>query len=159
MSTLADFRVQTLDGKDVSLGDYSGKVVLVVNVASACGNTPQYAGLQELYREFAPRGFVVLGFPCNQFGEQEPGSAAEIAEFCSLEYRVTFPMFAKIEVNGAGADPVYKWLRSETPDSNDRDVEWNFVKFLIGRDGKPAMRYGDKVEPADLRSDIEKFLA
>ncbi|MCB1517822.1 MAG: glutathione peroxidase [Hyphomicrobiaceae bacterium] len=158
MATLSDFEAKTLAGSDLALGEFAGKTVLVVNVASACGNTPQYAGLQKLYADLSPRGLVVLGFPCNQFGAQEPGSADEIAAFCSTEYRVTFPMFAKVDVNGPGAHELFAWLKSETPGSDGRDIEWNFVKFLVGPEGNPVARYGDKVQPEELRADIEVLL-
>jgi len=148
----------TIDGTQVSMDDYAGHVVLLVNVASECGLTPQYEGLQELADDFADRGFFVIGFPCNQFGGQEPGTEAEIMEFCTLNFGVDFPMFGKIEVNGPGADPLFKWLKAETPGSGNRDIEWNFAKFLIGRDGKPVRRYGDKVMPADIEADIEALL-
>jgi glutathione peroxidase len=158
MPTLSDFSATKLQGSTGKLADTAGKVVLVVNVASQCGNTPQYEGLEALHKQYGPKGLVVLGFPCNQFGGQEPGTDAEIAEFCTLNYAVDFPMFGKIEVNGPGADPLYKWLKSTTPGSEDRDIEWNFAKFLIGRDGKPVKRYGDKFMPADIAPDIEKLL-
>jgi glutathione peroxidase len=158
MTTLSDFTADRLLGGTEPLADFAGKVVLVVNVASHCGNTIQYEGLEALYRRYAPRGFAVLGFPCNQFGEQEAGTAQEIAEFCTSIYGVDFPMFAKIEVNGEGADPLYKWLKRETPGSDDRDIEWNFAKFLIGRDGRPVQRFGDKVMPTDIVPQIEALL-
>ena len=158
MPVLSDFTAPRLLGGPEPLSDFAGKVALIVNVASHCGNTPQYEGLEKLYREYGPRGLVVMGFPCNQFGEQEGGSAEEIASFCTLNYGVDFPMFKKIEVNGPGADPLYKWLKRETPGSNDRDIEWNFVKFLVGRDGKPVLRFGDKYMPEDIGPEIEQEL-
>ena len=158
MPVLTDFTASRLLGGPEPLSGFAGKVALIVNVASHCGNTPQYEGLEALYRQYGPRGLVVLGFPCNQFGEQEAGSAEEIASFCTLNYGVDFPMFKKIEVNGAGADPLYKWLKRETPGSDDRDIEWNFVKFLIGRDGKPVLRFGDKYMPEDIGPEIEQEL-
>jgi glutathione peroxidase len=158
MTTLADFAETRLSGVEEPLSAYEGRVVLVVNVASKCGNTPQYEGLEALYRQYEQQGLAILGFPCNQFGDQEPGTSAQIAEFCSLTYNVTFPMFDKVEVNGPATDPLYKWLKRETPGSNDADVEWNFAKFLIGRDGKPVKRFGDKFMPADIAADIEKLL-
>ena len=158
MTNLTDFDAGPLGGTSTKLADLAGKVALVVNVASQCGNTPQYEGLEALYRTYRDRGFVVLGFPCNQFGGQEPGTDEEIAAFCTLNYAVDFPVFGKIEVNGPGADPIFKWLKVETPGSDNRDIEWNFAKFLIGRDGKPVARYGDKVMPADIAADIEKLL-
>ena len=158
MPTLSDFSATRLLGESEPLADFAGKVALIVNVASHCGNTPQYEGLEALYDKYRDRGLVVMGFPCNQFEGQEPGTAEEIAEFCTVNFGVRFPMFGKIEVNGQGADPLYKWLKRETPGSNDRDVEWNFAKFLVGRDGKPVKRFGDKFMPADIASDIEALL-
>jgi len=158
MPVLSDFSAPRLLGGPEPLADFAGKVTLVVNVASHCGNTPQYKGLEALYRRYGDKGLVVLGFPCNQFGEQEAGSAEEIASFCTLNYAVDFPMFNKIEVNGPAADPLYKWLKRDTPGSNDRDIEWNFAKFLVGRDGVPVKRFGDKVQPTDLAADIETLL-
>lgn len=158
MTTLSDFSARRLGGADEPLSDFGGKVALVVNVASKCGNTPQYEGLEKLYETYRDRGLVVLGFPCNQFMGQEPGTDAEIAEFCTLNYGVTFPMFGKIEVNGEEAHPLYQWLKATTPGSDGRDIEWNFAKFLVGRDGRPVRRYGDKFPPADMASDIEKLL-
>jgi len=146
MTTLSDFTLPRLDGTQEPLSDYEGKVVLVVNTASKCGLTPQYEGLEALFRRYKDQGFVVLGFPCNQFMGQEPGTEAEIAEFCSVNYDVSFPMFAKIEVNGEGESPLYSWLKAEHPG----DIEWNFAKFLIGRDGKVAERFAPTVVPADL---------
>jgi len=158
MSSLSDFSAPRLLGGSEPLSAYAGKVTLVVNVASHCGNTPQYEGLEALYKQYGPKGFVVLGFPCNQFDAQETGTAEEIAAFCTLNYAVDFPMFKKIEVNGAAADPLYKWLKHETPGSADREIEWNFAKFLVGRDGKPVKRFGDKFEPAKIAPDIEALL-
>ena len=158
MARLSDFSAASLLGGPAPLADFTGKVALVVNVASHCGNTPQYEGLEALYRQYGPKGLVVMGFPCNQFDGQEPGTAEEIASFCTLNYGVDFPMFGKIEVNGPGADPLYKWLKRETPGSDDRDIEWNFVKFLIGRDGKPVLRFGDKYMPEDIAPEIEQEL-
>jgi glutathione peroxidase len=158
MTTLSDFSANPLGAPTAPLSEFAGKVVLIVNVASQCGNTPQYEGLEVLYRQYGPKGLAVLGFPCNQFGGQEPGTDAEIAAFCTLNYAVDFPIFGKIEVNGEGADPLYKWLKAETPGSDDRDIEWNFAKFLIGRDGRPVKRFGDKFPPADIAPDIERLL-
>ena len=158
MPSLSDFTAPRLLGGSEPLSDFAGKVALVVNVASHCGNTPQYEGLEALYKQYGPNGFVVLGFPCNQFDAQEAGTAEEIAAFCTLNYAVDFPMFKKIEVNGAAADPLYKWLKRETPGSADRDIEWNFAKFLVGRDGKPVKRFGDKFDPAAIAPDIEALL-
>lgn len=158
MTRISDFEATRLGGKREPLSDFDGKVMLVVNVASQCGNTPQYEGLEALYKTYRDKGLVVVGFPCNQFAGQEPGTDAEIASFCTLNYGVDFPMFGKIEVNGDGADPLYKWLKAATPGSDNRDIEWNFAKFLIGRDGKPVKRFGDKFMPADIAPDIEKLL-
>ena len=160
MPTLHDFTAETLEGQPQSLADYRGKVVLVVNVASRCGFTPQYTGLEALWKEFGPKGLVVLGFPCNQFGAQEPGDAAQIREFCSLTYPVSFPMYAKVEVNGAGAHPLYTFLKSAAPGVLGTEaVKWNFTKFLVGKDGKVAGRYAPTTKPAELRADIERLLA
>jgi len=161
MSTLFDFVQKTLDGKEQSLADYKGKAVLVVNVASKCGLTPQYAGLQKLHEKYAARGFAVLGFPCNQFAGQEPGSAAEIAEFCTKNYGVTFPMFAKIDVNGAGRAPLYQWLTSQpTQPDGPGDVMWNFGKFLLDKQGNVVARFNPRVAPEapELTAAIEKLL-
>lgn len=151
-----DFTVTTLDGRRLSLGEYRGKVLLIVNVASRCGFTPQYAGLEALYRRHKARGLSVLGFPCDQFGHQEPGDAAEIRQFCSLEYDVTFPLFAKVEVNGPGADPLWTYLkRARRGLLGSSAIKWNFTKFLVGRDGKVLRRYA----PADTPERIEQDLA
>jgi glutathione peroxidase len=158
MPKLSDFSAPRLMGAPEPLSAYAGKVALVVNVASHCGNTPQYEGLEALYKKYGKDGFVVLGFPCNQFGEQEAGTEMEISAFCTLNYAVDFPMFKKIEVNGANADPLYKWLKRDTPGSNNRDVEWNFAKFLIGRDGQPIERFGHQFQPSHLADDIEALL-
>mgnify|MGYP000150346306 CR=1 FL=1 len=158
MPTLSDFKANRLAGGEVSLSDYAGKVALVVNVASQCGKTPQYEGLEALYERYGPDNFVVLGFPCNQFGEQEPGSDAEIADFCTTNFGVKFPMFSKIEVNGPKSDPLYQWLKSATPDSGNADIEWNFAKFLIGKDGQPVRRISPDTEPADIADDIASLL-
>jgi len=158
MTTLSDFTGTRLLGGAAPLSDYAGKVVLVVNVASHCGNTPQYEGLETLYERYGKDGLVVMGFPCNQFEGQEPGTAQEIADFCTGNFGVQFPMFGKIDVNGPDADPLYKWLKRDTPGSGDRDIEWNFAKFLVGRDGKPVKRFGDKFMPADIAPEIEKLL-
>jgi glutathione peroxidase len=158
MSTLSDFTATRLLGGQESLSTYAGRPALIVNVASKCGNTPQYEGLEALYRRYAPRGFVILGFPSNQFGEQEPGTDLEIASFCTLHYNVTFPMFSKIEVNGPNADPLYRWLKRDTPGSGDADVEWNFAKFLVGPAGVPVKRFGDKFPPENIAPEIERLL-
>ena len=157
-----NFQVRSLEGEEVNLADYRGKVLLVVNVASECGATPQYADLEALYRQHKDRGLVVLGFPCNQFGGQEPGTAAQIRSFCTKEYGVTFPMFAKIEVNGENAAPFYKHLTSTpTQPKGAGKIAWNFEKFLIARDGRVAARFGTGVEPSDpqLVKRIETLLA
>jgi glutathione peroxidase len=160
MSNLYEFSAASLEGKPVRLDAFRGKVALVVNTASQCGFTPQYAGLEELQRAFHTKGFDVLGFPCNQFGKQEPGGAAEIGSFCQKNYGVSFPMFDKIDVNGAGAHPLYKWLTSAAPGIlGTRAVKWNFTKFLVGRDGHVAKRYGSWTKPRNIAADIEKLLA
>ena len=159
MTTLSDFTATTLAGEERSLSAYAGKVVLVVNTASKCGFTPQYAGLEELYTELKDEGFVVLGFPCNQFGSQEPGSEDEIGEFCQVNFGVTFPMFAKVDVNGGDAHPLYEWLKDEKKGVLGGRVKWNFTKFLVGRDGKVIERYAPNCEPADLTDDVRAALA
>jgi len=159
MTAITDFHVKAANGADADLSAYAGKVLLVVNVASKCGFTPQYAGLEALHRKYADRGFEVLGFPCNQFGAQEPGDATEIANFCSLTYDVTFPVFAKIDVNGPGADPLYAELKKQAPGFlGTEGIKWNFTKFLIGKDGKVVERYGPTTKPEDIAADIEKLL-
>ena len=161
MTTLFDFSEKTLDGKDQSLADFKGKAVLVVNVASKCGLTPQYQGLQKLYDKYAARGFAVLGFPCNQFAGQEPGTPAEIAEFCSRNYGVTFPLFAKIDVNGPKRAPLYAWLTAEpTSPDGPGDVVWNFAKFLVDRSGAVAARFAPPTRPVseEVVSAVEKLL-
>jgi glutathione peroxidase len=146
--TLYDIPLKTLDGQPASLGDLAGKTLLVVNVASKCGLTPQYAGLERLHEQFADRGFAVVGFPCNQFGGQEPGSAEEIAEFCSATYGVSFPMFEKIDVNGPGRHPVYTELTALADDAGEAgDIQWNFEKFLVSPDGKAIARFRPRTEP------------
>jgi glutathione peroxidase len=147
MTTLHDFTMKTIDGNEQSLRAYEGKAVLVVNVASKCGLTPQYEGLEKLYERFG-NGFAVLGFPCNQFGAQEPGSDADIQTFCTTNYGVRFPMFSKIEVNGNGAHPLYRWLTAEsTAPDGPGVIQWNFAKFLIGKDGRVLARFSPKVDP------------
>ncbi len=153
-------RAVTLDGRDVSLEDYRGKVLLIVNVASKCGFTPQYTGLEELYQRFRDKGFEVLGFPCNQFGNQEPGSEAEIAAFCSTTYPVTFPVFRKVEVNGDKADPLWRQLKEQAPGLlGTQGVKWNFTKFLVNRDGEAVERFAPTVKPEDIAPKIVKLLA
>ena len=154
MTTLSDFTLPRLDGTIQSLGDYAGKLVLIVNTASKCGLTPQYEGLEALYQRYGEQGLVVLGFPCNQFAGQEPGSASDIAQFCALTYDVSFPLFAKLEVNGAGESPLYTWLKSEHPG----DIEWNFAKFLVGPDGAVLQRIAPDTIPEALVPVIEKHL-
>ena len=160
MATAYDFAAATLDGAAQPLAEYRGNVMLVVNVASKCGFTPQYAGLEQLWRDYGPQGLVVLGFPCDQFGHQEPGNADEIRNFCSLTYDVGFPMFAKVEVNGGNAHPLWQWLKDEKGGLLGFDaVKWNFTKFLIGRYGQVLKRYAPTSEPASLAVDIEAALA
>ena len=159
MTAITDFHVKAADGSDADLSAYAGKVLLVVNVASKCGFTPQYEELEALHRKYADRGFEVLGFPCNQFGGQEPGDAEEIANFCSLTYDVTFPVFAKIDVNGSGADPLYGELKKQAPGFlGTEGIKWNFTKFLVGRDGQVVERYAPTTKPGDIAADIEKLL-
>jgi glutathione peroxidase len=159
MTSIADFKATTLAGEEQSLADYQGKVVLVVNTASQCGFTPQYAGLEQLHRDYADRGLVVLGFPCDQFGHQEPGTAEEIGAFCEKNYGVTFPMFDKVEVNGDDAHPLFDWLKREKGGVLGSAIKWNFTKFLVGRDGQVVRRYGSTTTPDKLRKDIEQALA
>jgi glutathione peroxidase len=160
MTSVHDFTAKSLSGEDVSLADYRGKVLLIVNTASKCGFTPQYAGLEKLHEELSPRGFAVLGFPCNQFGQQEPGDAQEIQKFCSLSYNVTFPMFAKIDVNGANAHPLYEFLKSEKSGLLGIEaIKWNFSKFLVDQEGRVVERYAPTTTPASLKGDIEALLA
>jgi len=158
VSTLHDFAAETLTGQQQDLGDYAGKAVLVVNTASQCGFTPQLAGLEELHSELADRGLVVLGFPCNQFGNQEPGDAEQIGEFCQSNYGVSFPMFAKVEVNGGDAHPLFTWLKEQKKGLLGGRIKWNFTKFLIGPDGEVVARYAPTTEPSAIRADIEKVL-
>ena len=159
MTSIHDFTVTDIDGKPRSLGEWRGKTLLVVNVASQCGFTPQYEGLEALWREQRALGLVVLGFPCDQFGHQEPGSEAEIKDFCSTRFDVTFPMFAKVEVNGEHAAPLYQWLKSQAKGIlGSEAIKWNFTKFLVDRDGKPLKRYAPNDTPESLAGDIEKAL-
>ncbi len=154
-----DFSVPGIDGDSRSLSLYRGKVLLIVNVASKCGFTPQYTGLEALYRKFSGRGFEVLGFPCDQFGHQEPGDEAEIKKFCSLTYDVTFPMFAKIKVNGGDADPLYRYLKEARPGLLGLEaIKWNFTKFLVGKNGEPIKRYAPADKPESLAADVEAAL-
>ena len=160
MATICDFKARQIDGNDVPLRKYQGKVLLIVNTASACGFTPQFGGLEELHQTYGKKGLVVLGFPCNQFGEQDPGSNDEIAQFCQLNYGVSFPMMAKIDVNGPRADPLYQWLTAEKPGLlGSKVIKWNFTKFLVGKDGEVIKRYAPADPPAALAKDIEAALA
>lgn len=159
MTTLTDFSATRLDGSDESLAAYAGQVALVVNTASNCGFTPQYEGLEELFQTYGEQGLVVLGFPCNQFGGQEPGAAEDIGAFCQKNYGVSFPMFDKIEVNGDGTHPVFAWLKKEKSGLLGGKIKWNFTKFLVGRDGTVVKRYGPTTKPAAIAADIEKALA
>ena len=160
MTTAYDFTATDIDGHQQDLADYRGKVVLIVNVASKCGFTPQYTGLEHLHRQYAARGFAVLGFPCDQFGHQEPGDEAEIKNFCSLTYDVTFPMYAKVDVNGGDAHPLWKWLKDEKGGILGIDaIKWNFSKFLVGRDGQVLKRYAPTDTPESIAKDVENALA
>ena len=159
MSALYKLSAKRLDGSTQSMKDYKGKVLLIVNVASGCGFTPQYAGLEALWQKYGKRGLVVLGFPCNQFGGQEPGDEAAIGEFCSLTYDVTFPMFAKVDVNGADTHPVFAFLKAGAPGVlGTEGIKWNFTKFLVDRDGKVVDRYASAHKPEDMAGDIERLL-
>ncbi len=154
-----DFTATKLDGSPAPLAEYKGRVLLIVNTASKCGFTPQYTGLEELQKKYADRGLTVLGFPCNQFGAQEPGDAEEIANFCSLTYDVTFPMMAKVDVNGDKADPLWTWLKHEKKGLlGSEGIKWNFTKFLVGRDGEVVERFAPNTEPKSMESAIEKLL-
>jgi glutathione peroxidase len=157
--TIFDFSCQTTGGSEQSLADYRGKVLLVVNTASKCGFTPQFAGLEELHEKYQDRGLQILGFPCNQFGKQDPGSNGEITEFCQLNYGVSFPMMAKIEVNGSGTDPLYGHLKKQAPGAlGTRAIKWNFTKFLINRDGEVVKRFASATKPHQMEKDIEALL-
>ncbi|TWO70999.1 glutathione peroxidase [Caenimonas sedimenti] len=160
MSTVYDFEAQQIDGKTVSLKQFEGQVLLIVNTASACGYTPQFGGLEGLHQAYGGKGLVVLGFPCNQFGAQDPGSDDEIGAFCQKNYGVSFPMMSKIDVNGTGAHPLYRWLSSEAPGLlGSKNIKWNFTKFLVGKDGQVLKRYAPQDPPASLAKDIEAALA
>ena len=160
MSNVFGFSCKTGAGKDKSLEDYAGNVLLIVNTASKCGFTPQFAGLEELHEKYKDQGLTILGFPCNQFGHQDPGSNDEIQEFCQLNYGVSFPMFGKIEVNGSGADPLFKHLKSEAPGAlGSERIKWNFTKFLVDADGNVVKRYAPTVKPKAIEKDIKKLLA
>ena len=159
MNSISDFTAILPNGESISLADKAGKVLLVVNTASKCGFTPQYDGLEALWRKFRDRGFEVVAFPCNQFGGQEPGNAEEIESFCKVNFGVSFPLMAKIEVNGDGATPLYNWLKAEAPGVlGSKRIKWNFTKFLIGRDGKVVRRFAPRDKPAKLESAIEALL-
>ena len=158
MPSLSDFSARAIDGTETDLSQYEGKAVLVVNTASKCGFTPQYEGLEKLYGKYQDQGLVILGFPCDQFAHQEPGSEEEIAEFCSTNFGVSFPMFSKVEVNGNGAHPLYGWLRSEKGGILGSKIKWNFTKFLIDKQGKVVDRYPPITKPEKLAGDIEKVL-
>ncbi len=159
MASVYDYSADSIDGRKVALGEFSGKVLLIVNTASHCGFTPQYEGLQQLHSSLAPRGFAVLGFPCNQFGKQEPGDAETIAAFCEQNYRVTFPLFAKIDVNGEAAHPLYRFLKEQCPGVlGSQPIKWNFTKFLVDREGQPAARYAPTTTPKALAGHIETLL-
>ncbi len=159
MKTVHDFSARNINGTETPLGECKGKVLLIVNVASKCGFTPQYAGLEKLHKAYQARGFEVLGFPCNQFGAQEPGTEAEIAQFCDLSFGVTFPMFAKVDVNGANTHPLWDFLKSESPGLlGSEGIKWNFTKFLVDREGRVLKRYAPKTEPEEIAADIEKAL-
>ena len=158
MPSVYDFTAQSLTGEDVPLQRFEKQVLLIVNTASACGFTPQYKGLQELHADLSPRGFAVLGFPCNQFGAQEPGDAKQIADFCELKYAVTFPMFAKVDVNGSKAHPLYEYLKREKSGLLGASIKWNFTKFLVDRSGKVVARHAPTARPEGLKKDIEALL-
>lgn len=160
MTTVYDFEALSIEGQPVALEQFRGKVMLIVNTASACGFTPQFGGLEKLHQALGPRGLVVLGFPCNQFGSQDPGSDEEIGSFCQRNYGVSFPMMSKIEVNGAEAHPLYRWLTAEAPGLlGSKAIKWNFTKFLIGKDGQVIKRYAPQDAPEKLVGDIEAALA
>ncbi len=160
MSTVYDFSANNIQGKSVKLNKFKGKAMLIVNTASACGFTPQLGGLEELHKSYGGKGLVVLGFPCNQFGAQDSGSNGEIAEFCQLNYGVSFPMMEKIDVNGSGAHPLFQWLTAEAPGLlGSKAIKWNFTKFLVGKDGSVIKRYAPTDTPASMARDIEAALA
>ena len=158
MPGIYDFTAQSLAGDEVQLQRFEGQVLLIVNTASACGFTPQYRGLEALQRDYAPRGFAVLGFPCNQFGGQEPGDARQIEQFCTSKYDVTFPLFAKIDVNGSKAHPLYSYLKSEKSGLLGSSIKWNFTKFLVDRSGKVVARFAPTATPDGLKKEIEALL-
>ncbi|MBI3675155.1 MAG: glutathione peroxidase [Proteobacteria bacterium] len=159
MPSIYDFSAKTLQGKDVPLADFRGQVLLIVNTASKCGFTPQYEGLEHLYKEMHGQGLTVLGFPCNQFGKQEPGNASEIGQFCMANYGVSFPMFDKVDVNGAAAHPLFRYLKHEKPGVlGTENIKWNFTKFLVDRAGKIVARFAPATKPQDIAPEIEKLL-
>ena len=158
--TVYDFETRQIDGQDMALSAFKGQVMLIVNTASQCGFTPQFGGLETLHKAYASKGLAVLGFPCNQFGAQDPGADSDIATFCQVNYGVTFPMMSKVDVNGPTAHPLYQWLSSEAPGLlGSKAIKWNFTKFLVGKDGKVIKRYAPLDKPADLAKDIETALA
>jgi len=158
-ATVYDFEVRQIDGQDIPMSQFQGKVMLIVNTASKCGFTPQFGGLEQLHESYAGKGLVVLGFPCNQFGAQDPGADSEIESFCQLNYGVSFPMMSKVDVNGSSAHPLYQWLTAEAPGLlGSKSIKWNFTKFLVGRDGRVIKRYAPLDKPADLAKDIEAAL-
>ncbi|UUZ72423.1 glutathione peroxidase [Polaromonas sp. P1(28)-8] len=160
MNTVYAFEARQINGQNIPLSEFSGKVMLIVNTASQCGFTPQFGGLEELHKTYAGKGLAVLGFPCNQFGSQDPGSDGEIAEFCQVNYGVSFPMMSKIDVNGPAAHPLYKWLAAEAPGLlGSKSIKWNFTKFLVGKNGQVIKRYAPTDKPAELARDIEAALA
>ena len=159
MSDFSSFAAERLDGQVQPFSDYAGKLVLVVNTASQCGFTPQYAGLEKLYQEFKNQGLVILGFPCNQFGHQEPGGAEQIVQTCSINYGVTFPMFAKVDVKGFNAHPLFQWLTHQLPGWLGKSIKWNFTKFLISREGKPIKRFASITKPENMTQYIREQLA
>ena len=159
-TSVYDFKAQSIGGKDVALSSFKGQVLLIVNTASKCGFTPQFGGLEALHKAYAGKGLAVVGFPCNQFGSQDPGQDPEIAEFCQVNYGVSFPMMGKVDVNGPQAHPLYKWLCAEAPGLlGSKSIKWNFTKFLVGKDGQVIKRYPPTDKPADLAKDIEAALA
>ena len=159
-NTVYDFQAQSISGNEIDLSDFKGQVLLIVNSASKCGFTPQFGGLEELHKTYAGKGLVVVGFPCNQFGSQDPGADGEIAEFCQVNYGVSFPMMGKVDVNGPTAHPLYKWLSAEAPGLlGSKSIKWNFTKFLVGKDGQVIKRYAPTDKPADLAKDVEAALA
>ena len=156
--TIYDFKVRSAKGEEVSMADYKGKVLLIVNTATGCGFTPQYEGLQKLYDKYKDKGLEILDFPCNQFGHQAPGTEEEIQEFCTLKYKTTFPLFAKVEVNGKNEEPLFRYLKSQEGGFLGDDIKWNFTKFLVARDGRVVGRYAPITKPENIEGDILKFL-